>query len=148
MRSSKNKRTVSSLFDDEPLIKALYDLQDHLDAPLEKAIMEKKVRKPHKRILCKVRWQDTETMIVYRDSTFRFKDSEHVRQYMIAHSQVGPIFFYKNFEEDNWTTDWDGTDPDEKMLAETICRAQTDLEMDNILKGKDDKPTKADNSST
>ena len=137
----------SKLSEKEHLAKIMHDIFN-MDAPLEEKICPKKKRKPHKRILCKVKWQDTETMLVYRDGTFRFRDSDHIRRYMIAHSPIGPIFYYRNEDEDNWTTDWDGKDPDEIKLAETICRALADLEMENILKGKDDKPTKADNSPT
>lgn len=108
----------------------------------------KTIKKP---VLCRVKftgdeWLRTYSLIVYKDGTARnsgdsAKSKASFFEWKIATSDLGPIFLRKGFYDDNWVTHWQSNDEDEVKIAETVVKALLDLEMDNLLTGRDPEST-------
>ena len=102
-------------------------------------------KRPRKRILCKHYCTESgEHMIIYRDGTWRWEweSADDLNVWKLAHSDLGPMFIYGDSEPNDpnmmWSTDWNSQDENEVKLANTIANALLDLEMEQILKQKDD----------
>lgn len=94
-----------------------------------------------KRILCRIKPKDDSygTHVIYRDGTFRMLDWDKGEygtwDIAISNNNNIPLFLYRcPWDEGDKYFECEGTD--ESFIAVAIIKAQADLEMENLLKGK------------
>lgn len=95
---------------------------------------------PRRRILCKVN-SGGDTMIFYRDGTWRWKsipteDEYDINLWKIAYSDIGNMILFSNGYDCPFEVNWQQDNEEDVKIGKIVGEAIASLALEEMLKGK------------